>query len=54
MAAEIALNHHEEWGGEGYPNGLSGEDIPESARIVAVADVFDSLTMKGPTGALGL
>jgi putative two-component system response regulator len=48
MAAEIALNHHEKWDGSGYPNGISGEDIPQSARIVAVADVFDALTMRRP------
>ncbi|MEW8626575.1 MAG: HD domain-containing phosphohydrolase [Candidatus Thiodiazotropha sp.] len=48
MAAEIALNHHEKWDGSGYPNGLEGEAIPESARIVAIADVFDALTMKRP------
>ncbi len=48
MAAEISLAHHEKWDGNGYPNGLSGEDIPESARIVAIADVFDALTMKRP------
>jgi putative two-component system response regulator len=48
LAAEIALRHHEKWDGSGYPNGLSGNDIPESARIVAVADVFDALTMERP------
>jgi len=48
MAAEIALGHHEKWDGSGYPNGLVGEAIPESARIVAIADVFDALTMKRP------
>lgn len=48
MAAEIALRHHEKWDGSGYPDGLVGEAIPESARIVAVADVFDALTMKRP------
>ncbi len=48
MAAEIALGHHEKWNGKGYPRGLHGEDIPESARIVAIADVFDALTMKRP------
>lgn len=48
MAAEVALNHHEKWNGSGYPNGLSGSAIPESARIVAIADVFDALTMKRP------
>ena len=46
MAADIALCHHEKWNGSGYPKGLSGEKIPESARIVAIADVFDALTMK--------
>jgi putative two-component system response regulator len=48
LAAEIALNHHEKWNGGGYPRGIAGEDIPESARIVAIADVFDALTMKRP------
>lgn len=46
MARDIALNHHERWDGSGYPNGLRGEDIPLSARIVSVADVFDALTTK--------
>ena len=48
MAAEIARYHHEKWDGSGYPAGLSGKSIPESARIVAIADVFDALTMKRP------
>ena len=48
MAAEIALHHHEKWDGSGYPQGLAGEAIPESARIVTLADVFDALTMKRP------
>jgi cyclic di-GMP phosphodiesterase len=48
MAAIIALHHHEKWDGSGYPAGLAGEDIPESARIVAIADVFDALTSKRP------
>ncbi|MDF1579059.1 MAG: response regulator [Desulfobulbales bacterium] len=43
MAADIALSHHERWDGEGYPNGLRGEDISEAARIVAIADVYDAL-----------
>ncbi|HEX3734485.1 MAG TPA: HD domain-containing phosphohydrolase [Solirubrobacterales bacterium] len=43
MAATIALSHHERWDGTGYPQGLSGEEIPLEARIVAVADVFDAL-----------
>lgn len=44
MATEIALYHHEKWDGSGYPHGLSGGDIPETARIVAVADVYDALS----------
>lgn len=48
MAAEIALGHHEHWDGSGYPNGLVGESIPESARIITIADVFDALTVKRP------
>jgi putative two-component system response regulator len=44
MASEIALCHHERWDGTGYPRGLSGADIPESARIVSVVDVFDALS----------
>lgn len=48
MASEVARFHHEKWDGSGYPKGLSGSDIPESARIVAIADVFDALTMKRP------
>lgn len=44
LAAEISLYHHERWDGSGYPEGLSGRDIPLSARIVAVADVYDALT----------
>ncbi len=48
LAAEIALHHHEKWDGSGYPEGLSGSAIPESARIVAIADVFDALSMKRP------
>ncbi|MCJ2018975.1 response regulator [Methylobacterium sp. E-065] len=48
LAAEIAEAHHEKWDGSGYPHGLSGEAIPLSARIVAVADVFDALTTVRP------
>ncbi|WFS62759.1 response regulator [Pseudodesulfovibrio thermohalotolerans] len=48
MAGAIALYHHERWAGGGYPENLEGEAIPEAARIVAVADVFDALTMKRP------
>ncbi len=48
LAAEIALYHHEKWDGSGYPDGLSATEIPESARIVTIADVFDALSMKRP------
>jgi putative two-component system response regulator len=44
LAASVALNHHERWDGNGYPNRLRGDDIPLEARITAVADVFDALT----------
>ena len=44
IAVEIARFHHERFDGSGYPTGLSGTDIPLSARVVAVADVFDALT----------
>ena len=44
----IALSHHEKWDGGGYPNGVSGRDIPAAGRIVAVADVFDALTSERP------
>ena len=43
MAKEIALYHQEKWDGSGYPTGAAGEDIPASARIMAVADVYDAL-----------
>ncbi len=46
MAAEIARYHHERFNGTGYLAGLSGQDIPLSARIVAVADVYDALTSR--------
>lgn len=48
MAATIARHHHERWDGAGYPSALAGEDIPEMARIVAIADVFDALTTRRP------
>jgi putative two-component system response regulator len=48
MAHDIALYHHEMWNGQGYPLGLSGEAIPESARIVAVIDVYDALSHDRP------
>lgn len=46
MAKDIALSHQEKWDGSGYPYGLSGEAIPESARIVAIIDVYDALVSK--------
>ena len=46
MAADVARYHHERWNGKGYCAGLSGPDIPLSARIVALVDVFDALTSK--------
>ncbi|MDR0512214.1 MAG: HD domain-containing protein [Treponema sp.] len=46
MAKEVALSHHERWDGSGYPYQLSGDMIPISARIVAIADVYDALRMR--------
>ena len=43
-ARNMAAYHHERWDGKGYPEGLKGEEIPLSARVMAVADVFDALT----------
>jgi putative two-component system response regulator len=43
IGSEIVYGHHEWWNGNGYPNGVAGDDIPLSARIVAVADVYDAL-----------
>lgn len=48
MAEQIALAHHERWDGMGYPMGLSAEDIPLPARIVAVADFYDAVTHERP------
>lgn len=48
MAKVIAMTHHEKFDGSGYPNGLSGEDIPLIGRIAAIADVFDALTSERP------
>lgn len=48
MAEQIALAHHERWDGEGYPQGMSGADIPLVARIVAVADAFDAMIHPRP------
>ncbi len=46
IAKEVAQFHHEKWNGKGYPEGLSGKEIPLAARIMAVADVFDALISK--------
>lgn len=48
LAREIALSHHEKWNGRGYPNGLVGDLIPFSGRLVAITDVFDALTSVRP------
>lgn len=46
LAREIAYGHHEKWNGSGYPQGLAGDAIPLSARLMAVADVYDALISK--------
>lgn len=46
MARDVALFHHEKWNGKGYPEGRSGNDIPLSARIMSIADVFDAVSEK--------
>ena len=48
MAEEIARSHHERWDGSGYPNGLAGEEIPLSGRILSIVDVYDALTHDRP------
>jgi putative two-component system response regulator len=47
-ALEIPYSHHEKWDGSGYPRGLKGEEIPMSARLFAIADVWDALTSDRP------
>ncbi len=47
-ALDIPYCHHEHWDGSGYPRGLKGEEIPLSARIFAVVDVWDALTSDRP------
>ncbi len=42
--AEYTLAHHERWDGKGYPNGISGKEIPLVSRIIAVADAYDAMT----------
>lgn len=48
MGKDIAQSHHECWDGSGYPNGLKGEEIPLSARIMSICDVYDALRSKRP------
>jgi response regulator RpfG family c-di-GMP phosphodiesterase len=48
MAMDIILYHHEHWDGSGYPKGLKGEEIPLSARIVTISDIYDALVSKRP------
>ena len=48
LAAIVARSHHERWDGSGYPHGLAGQDIPEAATIVSVADAFDAMTSDRP------
>ncbi len=48
MGQEIALSHHERWDGRGYPHKLAGEEIPLSARIMSICDVYDALRSKRP------
>ena len=48
MAAEIVRHHHERWDGSGYPDGLSGTEIPLSARVVSVASVYEALRSRRP------
>ena len=47
-AVPIVYSHHERWDGSGYPQGLSGEEIPLGARIFAVVDAFDAMTFDRP------
>ncbi|HEX5139171.1 MAG TPA: HD domain-containing phosphohydrolase [Planctomycetota bacterium] len=47
-ASDIVLHHHERWDGGGYPNGISGEEIPLGARIFSIIDTYDAMTSKRP------
>jgi putative nucleotidyltransferase with HDIG domain len=49
-AAPMIRHHHEQWDGSGYPDGLTGEQIPEGSRILAIADAFDAMTSPHPYG----
>lgn len=48
VAREIIIGHHERWDGSGYPNQISGQDIPLSARVMAIVDVYDALISRRP------
>jgi putative two-component system response regulator len=48
MGKEISYSHHEKWDGSGYPQGLAGEEIPLSARLMALVDVYDAITSRRP------
>ena len=48
LGYEMVLNHHEKWDGTGYPNGVKGEEIPLSARILALADTYDKIRSRQP------
>lgn len=48
LIAEGVLSHHERWDGKGYPRGIRGEEIPLTARIIAIADAFDAMTHERP------
>jgi len=47
----LIYSHHERWDGKGYPRGLTGEEIPVGARVIAIADAFDAMTRSTPHGA---